>query len=297
MNVGKALAVGCFAICIANDPVLAGQSEPEPVPSNSIEAVFRIAPGFYSGGEPRGAQAFRQLSRLGVKTVISVDGSRPDLVSARANGIRYIHIPMSYGAWSPTNQWQLVAAGKLASGTGPMFIHCHHGRHRGPTAVALIGMGLNDWSIEQALSWLKVAGTSTNYHGLFETVNQFKIPEDTQFEVIAPVFPESVIPAGIVESMLANDRTWENLKLISESSEMDKQHLVNELLLLLESFRELERLPEAREKGAAFLKQVGEAIRNSEAIHFDLVAGRPLVPSMKSQLGKTCSGCHQRFRD
>ena len=57
---------------------------------------------------------------------------------------------------------------------GPLFVHCHHGLHRGPTAAALICEGLRGWSPEQAEKWMTVAGTATNYSGLYRTVREFQ---------------------------------------------------------------------------------------------------------------------------
>ena len=35
-------------------------------------------------------------SRLGVKTVISVDGAKPDVDLAKKHGMRYVHLPHGY---------------------------------------------------------------------------------------------------------------------------------------------------------------------------------------------------------
>src|SRR5262245_9667583 len=69
---------------------------PERLDIRGTENSFRVSPRIYSGGEPRGAEAFAALKKLGVKTVISVDGAAPDVEAARKVGIRYVHLPIGY---------------------------------------------------------------------------------------------------------------------------------------------------------------------------------------------------------
>ena len=69
---------------------------PERLVAPGIENAFRLSPRLYSGGEPQGEGAFKALKALGVKTIISVDGARPDVETARKFGIRYVHLPVGY---------------------------------------------------------------------------------------------------------------------------------------------------------------------------------------------------------
>jgi len=48
---------------------------PERIKVGGIENTFRLSPRLYSGGDPRGAEAFQALKALGIKTIVSVDGT------------------------------------------------------------------------------------------------------------------------------------------------------------------------------------------------------------------------------
>src|SRR5262245_48501413 len=61
-----------------------------------LENLICVSERIYSGGQPQGEQAFQSLARLGVKTVVSVDGARPDVDAAHRNGLRYVHVPIGY---------------------------------------------------------------------------------------------------------------------------------------------------------------------------------------------------------
>ena len=62
----------------ANDGKLRQATEtPERVEIAGVENAFRLSPRLYSGGQPEGTGALSALKGLGIKTIISVDGSGP----------------------------------------------------------------------------------------------------------------------------------------------------------------------------------------------------------------------------
>ena len=119
-----------------------------------------------SGGLPKGDEAFRELKSLGVQTVISVDGTKPDVKTANKYGIRYVHLPHGYDGISEARVKELAKAVRELD--GPIYIHCHHGKHRSPAAasVACVAAGLIPESKAVAILELRervlVIGASTN---------------------------------------------------------------------------------------------------------------------------------------
>ena len=87
-----------FAMVLAFIAALAGVCAADPVPLElpGIHNAFRVTDRILSGSQPEGDAAFAELARLGVKTIVSVDGAKPDVASARKNGMRYIHLPFGY---------------------------------------------------------------------------------------------------------------------------------------------------------------------------------------------------------
>ena len=61
-----------------------------------IENFREVGSDLCVGGDPAGDAAFRALAERGVKTVVSVDGAKPDVATARKYGLRYVHIPIGY---------------------------------------------------------------------------------------------------------------------------------------------------------------------------------------------------------
>src|SRR5262249_53233573 len=152
-----------------------------------IENAFRLSPRLYSGGQS-GPESFAALRDLGIKTIVSVDGSQPDVEAARRVGLRYVHLPVGYDGIPRDRAVRIIKATRALP--RPVFVHCHHGKHRGPTAAALCGVASEGWSKGQALAWLKAAGTSPDYHDLFATVDRFTPPSADELTEAGDAFPE-----------------------------------------------------------------------------------------------------------
>ena len=100
------------------------QAEDKP----GLHNVRRVTDSILVGSEPGGEEAFRSLQSLGVQVILSVDGAAPNLELARKYGMRYIHIPIGYDG---IDQQSALAMTRVARDIrGPLYVHCHHGRHR-----------------------------------------------------------------------------------------------------------------------------------------------------------------------
>jgi len=66
------------------------------LPAKHLPNAYRLHEKVISGGQPEGAEAFAELRALGVKTIVSVDGAKPDVELARTYGLRYVHLPIGY---------------------------------------------------------------------------------------------------------------------------------------------------------------------------------------------------------
>ena len=137
---------------------------------HALANVIEIYPGLIIGSAPHGEAAFVELQRLGVRTIISVDGAEPDVTAARKAGMRYVHLPVGYRGIE--RERQLALARAVRDLPGPVYLHCHHGKHRGPAAGVSVGALLGQLTPDQGVKLLHQAGTSENYPGLFRCVGE-----------------------------------------------------------------------------------------------------------------------------
>src|SRR5882757_8959774 len=130
------LAVALVASgCQRNGQPAANHPKPPSDTSTKIEKdglhnVYRINDKLFSGSSPEGEEGFRSLKEMGVLTVISVDGAKPDVARARKFGLRYVHIPIGYDGISRPQTLRLAKA--VRDLPGSVYLHCHHGKHCGP---------------------------------------------------------------------------------------------------------------------------------------------------------------------
>ncbi|RUL89156.1 phosphatase domain-containing protein [Tautonia sociabilis] len=277
--------------------------DPRPISAPGIENLFRLGPNLLSGGQPEGDEAFRALADLGVRTIITVDGAAPDTEAARRYGMRYVHLPIGYDGVPREQAVALVKA--VRSLPGPFYVHCHHGKHRGPSAAAVCAIATQGWDKDQARRWLEEAGTSPDYAGLFASVAAFEPPTVAELAAV----PESALPEraevpDLVAAMVDVDQRWERLKAVSAAGfrtppdhpDLDPPH---EALMLAEHYRELARLDEAKDRGAAFLRLLARAERDALALRDALrdPAALATAPAAFDRAGRDCKACHSRFRD
>jgi protein tyrosine phosphatase (PTP) superfamily phosphohydrolase (DUF442 family) len=170
-----------------------------------IENLLCLAPGLLSGSEPKGSDEYEQLAALGVKTVISVDAIAPSPELARKHDIRIIHLPIGYDGIDDERAKGLAFA--LQSAERPIYVHCHHGKHRGPAAISLGAIATGDIDHKQAKAFMTRAGTSSHYPGLWESVAQ-----SVKLETLEHVRLQSKVRTrGMKETMANIDRAYESL--------------------------------------------------------------------------------------
>ncbi len=263
----------------------------------ALHNLLQISERVYSGGEPHGDEAFQALKRLGIRTVVSVDGIRPDLETAARYDLRYVHIPIGYDGISPEAAAQLARVADEVA--GPIYFHCHHGRHRGPAAAAAACVAMGDATGSEALRILEAAGTSRNYPGLWRDVQQYRRP------AAGTPLPE-LVPEAKLESLTAAmaqiDRRFDLLELAAEhdfASPPEHPDLVpkNEAVLLREAFRESARgLGEPYD--SVFRNQLHAAESAAAALEAALEnENRDEANRQMQVLAAGCKRCHQQYRD
>jgi protein tyrosine phosphatase (PTP) superfamily phosphohydrolase (DUF442 family)/cytochrome c556 len=264
-----------------------------------LENFYALSTNLYSGGSPEGDEAFAELKKLGIKSIITVDGAQPDVERAHAHGMRYVHLPHGYDGIPARTELQLIKA--IETVEGPVYIHCHHGQHRGPVAAAVICMAEKSWSTEEAEAWLHTVGTGTNFQGLYAAVRNFRKPTADQIKETSAKFVESIKVSGLVDAMVGIDQTFDRLKTLraAAASTAPDNHLLNEATLLREHFREAQRLEDSKKRGAEFMKGLAAAENQASAFEDSLTSSAEgaRVDRAFSELSNACASCHRSYRD
>lgn len=252
------------------------------------------------GAQPEGDEAFAALRAQGITMLLSVDGAMPDVARAEQHGLRYVHVPIGYDGISPGEQAAIARA--VAESAGPIFVHCHHGLHRGPAAAAIARVAADGVAPEQALAGLRESGCSPAYQGLFRDVLAFRSPAAEALADVGPL-PSAVRPEGVRDAMVHIGDRWDFLKA-SESAKwaLLPQHPdvtpAHEAGMLREGFREMARLPETLGLGERFVARSTDAERHAEELERALLAeAAEQAGAAFAALKAACNACHAEWRD
>jgi len=255
----------------------------------------------YQGAQPAGEIAFQNLAAMGVTTVLSVDGARPDLENAEKYGLRYVHVPIGYHGLTRQQQLEIIKAVEVSE--GPTFIHCHHGKHRGPAATMTARMAIDGIDAATAVEGLRESGCSPKYKGLYADVESFVVPTEAELAAVSTDFSEYVAPPDLVDAMVDVDFRSDNLAqsreagwgALADNPDVSPPH---EARMLWEHYREMARLDESKQRGERFVSLLGE----SEAAAIDLEKalrdenGGAAEDAWK-QVRAGCKNCHTDFRN
>ncbi|GMU22058.1 MAG: hypothetical protein AMXMBFR13_21460 [Phycisphaerae bacterium] len=268
-----------------------------------LHNVIELSPGVFSGSSPEGDAGFESLRQLGIRTIISVDGATPAVEDARSRGMRYVHLPVGYEGIPAEKQQRLARA--VRDLPSPIYIHCHHGKHRGPAAAASAAVLLGRLTPADGVAFLKQAGTGEMYTGLYACVRQARVPESGELDIAPADFPEVAEVNDLVAAMVEIDERFEHLQLIREAGwriPADHPDLVptaeaERIATLLEASAHFAgESPEQED----FQKAAAECARSSRALSIELgrrdVSPRILNTHMEN-IRASCRDCHSRFRD
>ncbi len=291
---------------VAGVPVTPVLAAPVAIENEQIHRLIQLQEGLYSGALPEGDAAFAELAALGIKTIVCVDGARPDLEAAARHGLSYLHVPIGYdGIDRDTgNAFTRVAL----EAEGPLYFHCHHGKHRGPAAAAIALRAATGCSTEEALAVLTTAGTSHDYPGLWRDVAGWTPPNADE---VLPELHEVAQVADFTASMAILDRDWDELKALRASSwQTPEAHPDLDLRRSAKAFAEhyadsAHVIPAEHATDVVLLDQMQAGLQMAEKLQLlveeastpPTTAQIPALEEAFLELKASCKDCHKDYRN
>lgn len=281
-----------FVLLLACLPVRSGfaQANFVRIDAPSLPNAYRVDDSVVCGGLPDGEAGFAALAGLGIKTIISVDGQVPDVDAATKHGLRYVHLPHGYDGVPADRVLELAKA--INDLPGPVYVHCHHGKHRSPAAAAAACVVAGRMDVAAANELLTVAGTSRDYTGLYQSVALAKPVDQQTLAMLKVTFePIATIPE-LAASMVQVDAIWDRLKRVGGNDP-------HQALLLREQFAEMLRMSDVADRGELFASHLQRSLdlarelettvkRSAEADERAVVMER---------IEADCKACHRQHRD
>jgi hypothetical protein len=300
--------IGCTAIDSCAQEV--ANRFPAKLKTEHLSNCIQVSEGVFSGAVPDGERAFAELQKLGIKTVISVDGMKPNVELAATFGLKYVHLPHGYDGIASQRLMEISKA--LLELPKPVYVHCHHGKHRSPAATAAACIMLNWIDRDSGLKVLSVAGTNPNFRGLVQAVEECKTIDPNALNRLSIDFKPVSEIAPLTEQMVVMDQLFEKIgngidrflgldvKQTDNSTKHDnvssnQAQLADTALLLSESYIELSRT--SQETKTEYLQLLEHGRDLSVRLETALRRTPSQAKQSWTQLKDNCNRCHQKFRD
>jgi len=273
----------------------------KPVDFAGLHNVVTYSDGLICGSAPEGV-GLETLASMGVRTILSVDGAQPDADAARALGMRYVHLPIGYDGIDEDRKLELARA--FRDLPGPLYVHCHHGKHRSAGAAAAMGIALGRLDNEQALARMRVSGTAPEYKGLYACATDAHVESEERISSASNAFPSRWTTTDFVQGMVEIDDSFDRVKEIEKASwKAPKAHpdLVPaaEIGRISHVMRELKDSGDVQARPGEFMAFLDASIESAESLEkgiLDGAAALELSARMKS-VNQSCKDCHAKYRN
>lgn len=290
------LAVPAAAL-LAPAPVVAplaiGGTAPVDLPG--LPNVVRLSEKLYSGAAPEGDTGFRTLRGLGIRTILTVDGTPPEVKTARRFGMRYVHLPFGYDGCPRPQANRIVRA--VRDLPGPVYLHCHHGKHRAPTAAAFARIALDGLTSEQAVKEMERAGTGKNYTGLYGDIKAYTPPTPEELEAVKSDFPSVTATPPLTKAMVSVDQRWQGILTAQKDGWKDGK-APGGALQLRELFTEMNRTREVRGRAEDFRGWMSASEEDAKTLEAALASkDKEAADRAVSRIAAGCGTCHAKYRN
>ncbi len=280
-----------------------------PIEALGLHNVYVLSKDITSGSEPQGEAAFARLKDLGIKTILSVDGKQPDVEMASKFGMKYVHVPIQYKGIKPLALLHITKTFRELK--GPFYVHCFHGRHRGPAAAAVGRIVLDGISREKAIAEMRQwSGTSSKYEGLYDLIARGDFPSAQKSAKEFWGFDSKHKVQGIAGAMVQISRAHDALKSLAKNGWLaDTDHpdidATNEAGILAEAFESMMDLTEVQKSPTDLQEGVLASAKASRELRKLLTGSGPnaeeldftaLEQRMKT-IKRHCSSCHRTYRN
>jgi hypothetical protein len=263
------------------------------IPAAQRSSLTWITTDCAVGPRPARMEEVVNLSAAGIRSVISVDAIGPPIQWLNEEGIIPVHIPLTYAAMERTSLDQLIVA--VRDLPRPLYIHCHHGRYRAPSAAAAVLLAHGTITVQEAVEILQKWSVQEAYPVMAGSVLEAQRRSPSTINAMTTTLHEKIAAAPLVETMAALDVAMFALTEAPVSTQREEAGLIDDLL----------RIVPRRRSGGVTIETAREwdhllAMARQESDRIQSLAGGSDPLEWRSgiaELAAACTACHRRFRD
>jgi protein tyrosine/serine phosphatase len=174
-----AALVALFAVdAYAQAPVTPPRSElwAVPIALDGVPNLHQITPTLYRSEQPT-ALGFRNLEKLGIRTVINLRAFNSDDDEVRGTSLRTERVKIL--TWNIDDNHVVDVMRMLRHPeNGPYLIHCRHGADRTGLMSAMYRILEQGWSVDDALA--ELTGGGYGYHAVWKNILRYVRSADVE---------------------------------------------------------------------------------------------------------------------
>jgi uncharacterized protein (TIGR01244 family) len=140
-----------------------------PVTVPGVENAYLVTADLYRSAQPP-AQAFAELKKFGIRTVINLRSKHSDREKALAAGLNYVAIPSQA---SNVDEHAILLFLRTVSdpARGPYLVYCHHGADRTGLMIAVFRVVVQGWTKEEAIREMRRGGYG--FHSIYTNIVRY----------------------------------------------------------------------------------------------------------------------------
>jgi uncharacterized protein (TIGR01244 family) len=138
-----------------------------PLATSELRNAFAVEPNLLRSAQPD-ADGFKELERLGIKTVLNLRHDYDDVAGASRASLTFVKVPMR--AWKFREDEVLEALRvPLDPANRPILVHCKRGADRTGGVIAMYRVVVQGWTKDEALREMKKGGFG--YYPVWRSIN------------------------------------------------------------------------------------------------------------------------------
>lgn len=140
-----------------------------PVTLEGVPNLHQVTPTLYRSEQPTAA-GFRNLEKLGVRTVINLRAFNSDDDEVRGTNLRTERVKIL--TWNIDDEHVIDVMRLLRNAdNGPFLIHCQHGADRTGLMTAMYRILEQGWAADEALA--ELTGGGFGYHSVWKNIPRY----------------------------------------------------------------------------------------------------------------------------
>jgi protein tyrosine/serine phosphatase len=188
-----AVVLLCAGACAQSPPVA---QRPDhwalPIALEGVPNLHRITPTLYRSEQPTAA-GFRNLEKLGIRTVINLRAFNSDDDEIEGTGLRAERVRIL--TWNVDDDHVIEVMRILRNADdGPFLIHCQHGADRTGLMSAMYRILEQGWNADDALA--ELTGGGYGYHTVWKNILRYVRSADVDrlraAIALSPATPSSI---------------------------------------------------------------------------------------------------------